>query len=444
MSEERGRKAYSFRTNRDGASPTERPSPALPKVGGPRVDKPLRAPVDNHAPLPGDVDDDFEIPAVTPTRRKPTAVAVTPPIQKQQVRKAPPVTQAPDTGDMSSHLSSGLLVESDDWTDDDDNRATDSYLGLGSEGVRPGDEGLNTNTGIHKKKRRRNFVLTARDVDILTLLGKYRFGYRTQIEHYTGTNDLSRRLTQLSQAGYLRNEVITQTQTLWTPTSIGIDVAGLDVPTLAHGKISPSTIAHTIGLLNIGIDLEKGIKDSHLMGDTSWPYKYRTVETDKGVKLEHGENIVTERMIAQAYKQQKALYSVHDLKNKINSTMGAWDRKTPFGMEAEEGEEWMFVAHGSHKTHMPDMVLVRPRAKDGSSQHVAIELELNAKSIQEWRNILSVYKGSKVFKTVIYFTHKRSIANSLKALNAEHIKMGPEQFVVRKYIPVNKNLPFWG
>lgn len=439
MSEERTRKAYSFRTNREGNVAAPRTDTALPGVPTPAVDKRLPPLVDNRRPLPGDVDDDdaFTMPVVTtPVKRK---LPVAPLQSKQPIRNKQHVDE-----DATSPLSNGLLVEADEWSDDEDNRATDSYLGLGSEGVRPGEEGLNTNTGIHKKKRRRRFVLTARDVDVLTLLGKYRFGYRSQIEHYTGTNDLSRRLTQLSQAGYLRNEVITQTQTLWTPTSVGIDVAGLDVPTLAHGKISPSTIAHTIGLLNIGIDLEKGIKDSHLMGDPSWPYKYRTVETEKGVKLQYGENIITERMIAQAYKQQKALYSVHDLKHKIDTAMNSWDRKTPFGVEAEEGEEWMFVAHGSQKTHMPDMVLVRPRAKDGSSQHVAIELELNAKSIQEWRNILSVYKGSKVFKTVIYFTHKRSIANSLKALNAEHIKMGPEQFVVRKYIPVNKNLPFWG
>lgn len=338
------------------------------------------------------------------------------------------------------------LAVVEEWTSD---TSTDTTLGLGAEGVRDSERGLNTRTGAVTRKRKRRFTLNERDVAVIRLLGKFRFGYRTQVERYCDRKDLSRRMTQLANAGYLRNEMVTQTQALWTPTQVGLDVAGLDVPALTNGKITPSTIGHTVGLLNLGIDLELGKDDTDPLMDKNWPYRYRReMNPDGTFRLEMGESIITERMIVQSWNRQKALYTESEMKRQLDEAL-RWKPEGPgirsFGPETKEGNEWMFVIMSPSKTHTPDMVLARPRNADGSCAHVAIELELTPKSIPEWRRILSSYKGSSIYKTVAYFTHKRTIANSLIAVNQQHVGMkAGEEFVMLKYVPANRNLPFWG
>lgn len=342
------------------------------------------------------------------------------------------------------------LAIADEWTDD---TSTDTTYGLGAEGKRDWEDGVNQSNGLlspsARRKRKRRFVLTERDVAILTLLGKYRFGYRSQIERYCDTKDLSRRLTQLANAGYLRNEMITQTQALWTPTQLGVDAADLDVPVLAGGRIAPSTIAHTVGLLNIGLELEIGKKDSVLLGDSDWPYNYRRYENQSTGEVEYlpGETIITERMITQSHNQRKNLYDgdLDRVRKEIDKVFSGKANRNGYGPETEEGDEFMYVMHAPGRQHTPDMVLQRPRdPKTGASQHVAIELELSSKTVREWRNILTMYAQSKTFQTVVYFTHKRSIVNGIRAVNAEHVKLPPEKLVIRKYIPTNRNVPFWG
>lgn len=360
---------------------------------------------------------------------------------------AAPVASIYGDEDIASPSGHSPLAIIEEWTDD---KSTDTTLGLGAEGERDSEKGLNTRTGaVSKKRGKRRFTLNERDIAVIRLLGKYRFGYRTQVERFCDRKDLSRRMTQLSNAGYLRNEMVTQTQALWTPTQIGLDVAGLDVPALTNGKITPSTIGHTVGLLNLGIDLELGKRDTDPLKDKAWPYRYRReMNPDGTFRLEMGESIITERMIVQSWNRQKALYSESELKKQLEEAL-AWKPEGPgirsFGPETREGNEWMFVILSPSKTHTPDMVLARPRNADGTCQHVAIELELTPKSIMEWRRILTSYKGSPVYKTVAYFTHKRTVANSLIAVNQQHVGMTVgEEFVMLKYVPANRNLPFWG
>lgn len=442
----RSRRGYSFTKKRgpaaNGSAHTEpgtSPQAALPPLTAPVVKETSSLP---EVPLP-----------IVNTLPPVKAPDVKPAVEKK--RKGLPTTPSPSIVDgsverkVNPRYVSPLAV-ADEWTED---TTTDTTYGLGAEGKRDWEDGLNQNTGLMtpsaRKKRKRRFVLTERDVAILTLLGKYRFGYRSQIERFCDTKDLSRRLTQLANAGYLRNEMITQTQALWTPTQLGLDAADLDVPVLAGGRIAPSTIAHTVGLLNIGMELEMGRKDSVLLGDPDWPYKYRRYENQSTGLLEYlpGETIITERMITQSHNQRKNLYDgdLDRVRKEIDKVMSAKPNRSGYGAEAEEGDEFMYVMHAPGRQHTPDMVLQRPRdPKTGLSQHVAIELELSSKTVREWRNILTMYAQSKTFQTVVYFTHKRSIVNSLRAVNAEHVRLPPDRFVIRKYIPTNRNVPFWG
>lgn len=341
-----------------------------------------------------------------------------------------------------------LLASSEEWDDDE---TTDTTLGLGSEGTRDSEVGVNHKTGIVKNRKKR-VQLTERDIAIIRLLGKYKFGYRTQIESFCDRKDLSRRLTQLGNAGLIRSEKITQNQAVWTPTQAGIEITGLEVSTLTHGRIQPTTIAHTVGLLNLGIGFEKGDPRNNLLRDASWPCDWRKeLNRDQiSYRLERGETVVTERMVERSWKRQLAMYGEDDLVYQFQQAM-AWRPRAGatgldlFGPESEEGNEWMFTGMPPYKAHIPDMVLVRPRNPDGSVQHVAIELELSSKSIPEWRRILEGFKASEAFKTVAYFTHKRTVKDGLLAVNKNHVGLDVgSELLMMKYVPRVDNLPFWG
>lgn len=361
---------------------------------------------------------------------------------------APPMGEVEEVVDVDfSSLGVDGLVALEEWTDDD---STDTYRGLGAEAPRANEVGIDSKKGTTKKKKKR-IQLTERDVSILRLLAKYKFGYRAQVEAYCERQDLSRRLTQLGENGLLRSEKITQNQSVWTPTKAGMEVANIEVPILSNGQITPTTIAHTIGLLNLGIGFEKGSAINNFSSDPSWPYKWRMEPTrdQMSFTLEEGETVVTERMILRSWNRMKDLYNEQELRHMWKTAMN-WVPKRPgdaygFGPETEEGNEWMFRFPAEYGAHVPDMVLVRPRNSDGSSRHVGIELELTSKPIPEWKRILSAFRGNPMFRTVVYFTHKRTINNGLTEVNRKHVGLKErDELFVMKYVPATGNLPFWG
>lgn len=332
------------------------------------------------------------------------------------------------------------LIASGEWDEDSEAPA----YGLGAEGVRPDEQEKSlpkSTKGKKKKSKYPSFTLRERDVELMQLLARYKFAFRSQIERYFDTRDMSRRLTQLGRAGLLRNEMLTQSQALWTPTQPGMDVAGYDLPVLSHGRISASTVAHTVGLVNLGVDLERGYKDSRLLGDRNWPYPFH-INADGS--LSPGETVITERMITQAWNRQRLIYPEPRDVNALFAKLVELGEPGEFGGEAADGEEWSFVMRAPGVQHTPDMVLVRPRGEDGSCRNIAIELELSPKPVKAWRQILTMYKSSPVFATVIYFTHKPSIARAMKGINDAHVGMDAARFSVRKYSPLNGGLPFWG
>lgn len=401
--------------------------------GGPRPVRPAR----ESAPSPSTT---TPLPPVRDGRGDPA------PVVAPHVTPSPALPPSPMASDARSKKP--VPASLGEWTE---NKGEDPIGGAGAEAYRVGErESVNHRTGMTKKKSNR-VRLNERDVMIIRLLGKYRFGYRKQIEEYFDRQDMSRRLTQLRRAGLLRNEKITQNEAVWTPTQAGIDIAGLEVPALTHGRITPTTVAHTVGLLNIGMSFEQG--RDNVMNEPDYPRNWRQASAMRGsgLHLEPGETIITERMIQQSYRRQLELVgSMEKLRQMRDDALRWVPRNTNedqmFGPEADEGNEWMFVGMGeATKAHVPDMVLVRPRNSDGSSRNVAIELELTSKNLIDWRRILQGFKDNPTFRSVVYFTHKRSVVNGVKGVNEKYVglRMNDELFI-KKYSPAQDNVLFWG
>lgn len=229
-------------------------------------------------------------------------------------------------------------------------------------------------------------MLTGRDVAILRFLTRYRYATYPQIAAAFGVgySALRHRLPRLAREGLLvRRGIGKSGYGVWLPTDAGVRVGGLDLPT---PTLSWATVAHTLGLVDIGIRFEA-----------------------------LGETVVTEREIRAADTRERP---------------GEGDGPrylVPLG------------GPGGVYRHVPDLVLARPPAADGAAQSVAVELELVHKPAAQWRKILRGYREAPHLGGVVYFVASRKIAVGIDRAARE---VGAEQVVaVRRFTPADGALP---
>lgn len=324
-------------------------------------------------------------------------------------------------------------IEVEEWTDD---TTTDPVVGLGSE---------TENTNKTVTRRGKGFAITERDIVIMRFLTRYRYAYVDQIARLVNAEikDVKARLKRLENQGFIRSEDITAGQGIFLIKKAGLSVIDMDFPEIKKGSVSYITVAHTVGLVNLAVELEMATGGKNILGEEVFPvfnrYPLGIFNPDEEPSL-IGETTVTEREIRRGNKLFRGDKTTEDMR--ILAREAADDPSAP---ERLEGNEGLFVVYGSGKDgeHVPDLVISRPRDEDGKVQHIAIELELTPKSNSEWSRILRWYRDHGfMYKKVIYFTHKRSLAENLKKVIAD---LGMEEFVfVRKYIPQNNRGPFWG
>lgn len=333
---------------------------------------------------------------------------------------------------MDSNIGSG------DWSADDDDEG--SKFGLGGE----------VDAGYVKPQYEKGFHLTERDLLIMRFLARYRYAYVEQIARLVDTTPrtISARLRVLEKRGFLRREGVTGKQYLWTTRKAGNVLADINFPEIKKGTISYATIAHTIGLGNLGVEFEREIGGEDLLGEgkgvDGWVQPKRRWKM--GMRgnpdgLTFGEMTVTEREIRQGQMRWRGSRDTKTMRALV--TAAASD--VEYAAELEEGNEGLFVVYGAGGKggeHIPDLVIARERDENGKPQHIAVELELTPKTNPEWRKILRNYRDNgEMYSKIYYFTHKRSIGNALVRLAADEGLS--DRFVVRKYLPKNA-MPFWG
>jgi hypothetical protein len=90
---------------------------------------------------------------------------------------------------------------------------------------------------------------------------------------------------------------------------------------------------------------------------------------------------------------------------------------------------------GRNFGHIPDMVLVREPYESGMSRSIAIELELNRKTLSEWKLIISAYRDCSLFEHVVYFVPDAGVE---RALTVVVQALGADQKVyVQPFAPVD-------
>jgi hypothetical protein len=237
--------------------------------------------------------------------------------------------------------------------------------------------------------------LTDRDYALLTFLGRYRLATIGQLARRfdTSASALRNRLPRLEAAGFLTWAYTGQTKPkVWTVTETGLRVAGVSLGT---PQIKWGTLRHTLGLVDLGITFE-----------------------------EAGELVVTEREIRAAstrYMPTARMRAAIEMRAAV-----AVERGEVVGVEdsprlAKEG--YVLPMTGRQFGHIPDMVLVRQPFPNGLAGSLAIELELNRKTLSEWNLVLSTYRDSTAFASVVYYVVdadiERALVGAIRALGAD-------------------------
>lgn len=352
---------------------------------------------------------------------------------EKTLEKAPALPKPKrDTNSVRNRQSALISTIEDGW--DEDNPAFDM------EDAPEGDE------GVELRRSSRGIRITDRDLQMVNFLARFRFATGIQMARYVDSSKkaVTQRLGALSKAGLVRKEEVTRGQTLWTPTAWGLSTVDLDFRVIQSG-ISPVTIGHTLGLVNIAIELETGA--SNILRLPEGVQHNRVLPTGEVVL---GETLVTEREMRQEENRLKKNVARADYERAFTRELRAWRDAGSQGLSPEHrvGNEGMLIMWGTRqgqKDHVPDLVVSRDRLPNGFGGNFAIELELNRKSKKEWERILVQYKEREdLYAHVFYFTHKRNIKDDLEEA-AQKVGLTQQgRFTVLPYKPQEGNLPFWG
>ncbi|MGV8847011.1 hypothetical protein [Tessaracoccus sp.] len=230
------------------------------------------------------------------------------------------------------------------------------------------------------RRGRQGVVVTDRDVLTLQFLARYKYATYPQLAAYLDTtNDaLRHRLPRLAAEGVLAFKSVGKDFKVWVPTASGINLSGLDltVPEASLGNAN-----HSLGLVDLGIRFEQGGEQ---------------VVTEREVRAADIRGRLTDRMI-----DARALLYPDVALEELTARV---DQAPMFSVLMGKGEQYM---------HIPDMVLVRPPAPDGSPGSIAIELELRRKARSAWQDIFRAYAAAPNVGLVVYYTHRRDLATAL-------------------------------
>ena len=154
--------------------------------------------------------------------------------------------------------------------------------------------------------------------------------------------------------------------------------------------------------------------------------------TDRMGRPLHGENFVSETQMRSALGKivgskvmagEKGEVYLPILKDDIDERFSRWERlvrdnpdlESP---ETEMGNEHMWILLPPPRIgimqHIPDLVIPRKRNPDGTPNSIAIEVELKAKTVEDYIRTHKAYSLDKrMFKKVVWICSKKSTAKMI-------------------------------
>lgn len=323
-------------------------------------------------------------------------------------------------------------------------RYPDEYMNL----VRSNDTLLDYSEKAHKKtitrmvshgigKEARNEIpkyvdtqVKASDEVILEVLAKLKYASTKQLSRAIGRSyEKTREALRMMQIkGLVKTpDSPYYDQKLWCVTGMGMLFSGQSLTVPDTRGISVAMLQHTTVVNNVASFIHSG--SVNVLDEDNFPPLGRT---DRMGRPLHGENFVSETQMRSALGKivgskvmagEKGEVYLPILKDDIDERFSRWERlardnpdlESP---ETEMGNEHMWILLPPPRIgimqHIPDLVIPRKRNPDGTPNSIAIEVELKAKTVEDYIRTHKAYSLDKrMFKKVVWICSKKSTAKMI-------------------------------
>lgn len=272
-------------------------------------------------------------------------------------------------------------------------------------------------------------ALQTKDFDVLEFLAQFKYGTESHIASLLGVSSSTarNRLTKLRQLGLVRQLDVYGTKPLMAVSRVGMLLSGFELRNTTDGNITFSTIPHQFTINHVAANVWSGALN--VLNEEVYPVLNR--KNRKTGELVFGDELVSETSIQSSFSTVRGIMKAADYRKKIISIEDGlfqeWENNggaevNPRSPEFEYGNEFMWavlppisagIAH-----HVPDLVVRRERAKDGSPNSIAVEVELSDKGTDEaYQRTLEAYRtDGRFFKKVVWICRLKSTAKRLERI----------------------------
>lgn len=270
--------------------------------------------------------------------------------------------------------------------------------------------------------------VTVKDFDLLDFLGRFRYASARQLSNIHGVevDSVKKRLRKLKGKNFVREYYVFGREPVFVLSEDGLNLVNLSVPLVRPNKISMALFNHTFVVNNTASGLMGGTLNTLFFDDDDFPLKNRVDMNGLNV---FGESLIGESEIqsslARARGNNSAKVFRPELLSRVDSAFTEWEAKGGVSPEFLLGNEFMWTVfpRGSDSNtnyHVPDFVVRRERASDGSPESIAVEVELNRKDRARYVPTLKAFMADrKIYKKVVWVVRGSGQAKVLEEVAKE-------------------------
>lgn len=265
----------------------------------------------------------------------------------------------------------------------------------------------------------------AKDMDVLRFLALFKYATSRNIMELLGVSKpaATTRLNKLSGRGLVSIEKIHHIGNLYFLTEAGMILSGVDVKRTTKSSLNDMLFRHTFAVNHTAANLWSG--GLNVLNLDDFPVNNRR---DASGNIVAGETLISELQIQSSLSRMRGRDSADvyrpRLLSLVSDSFEKWENdpnrlRIP-SPENRKGNEFMWAlvprAHYSRGSyHVPDLVVVRPRSKDGSPNSIAVEVELDNKNEKEYEKTLKSYlDDERIYKKVVWVCNRKGTALKLE------------------------------
>lgn len=282
------------------------------------------------------------------------------------------------------------------------------------------------NNQVHRTAKR----IVPVDREILRIVAQLKYASTRQVARAINKEFIytRNRLVRLRHLGLTRTPVSPYyEQQLWCVSPLGMMLSDIDLSVPNADGISVAMLQHTTVANNVAAYIYSGTVN--VLDEDNFPPRGRV---DIRGNITTGENFVSESQIRSSLGKLTSVHAMAGTKGDVyiplvvaerDKKFEKWSKKIANGEklpspERELGNEYMWVLFPPPRLgivqHIPDLVVPRDRDDYGDPRSVAIEVELQSKSVDDYVRTLKAYAhDKKIFEKVVWICSKKHTATLL-------------------------------